>query len=426
MKKLYLVSEVLKVINNLIFIPMKTFTYFCRGLVALVAAAAFLASCSEDNLGTDNPDGPDTPGGQSPELTISEKESDLLIDYKGGDGIIVYYVSNPAEDGHVTAAVDADAASWVTEVTVDETNGLVAFNVAANLGQTSRKAEVTVTYAWGDKEQPKTVTVFQNGAPAGDPFTFSVTDITHNSAKVTVTPADTEMDYLVMYLAKEDFEKGYASDEQMYQEAMLEYAYAAEGLGYDSMLDYFEQEDVLYKGVGTIEYTEILAPETTYVVFAIGTTLGATVADMTMLTSMAYEEFTTAEAPQQELSFDFTYNSSPAGSFPPVTITVTPSDDEVWFYCEAQPASILSGGDVESYVKQYWEEWSLAPYLSRGYTVQQVLEMCCNQGVYECETYGTGEYFIFVFAPDPETGYVADLKYELFTINDDNSVTIHE
>ena len=68
MKKLYLVSEVLKVINNLIFIPMKTFTYFCRGLVALVAAAAFLASCSEDN-----PDGPDTPGGQSPELTISEK-----------------------------------------------------------------------------------------------------------------------------------------------------------------------------------------------------------------------------------------------------------------------------------------------------------------------------------------------------------------
>ena len=193
MKKLYLVSEVLKVINNLIFIPMKTFTYFCRGLVALVAAAAFLVSCSEDN-----PDGPDTPGGQSPELTISEKESDLLIDYKGEDGIIVYYVSNPAEDGHVTAAVDADAASWVTEVTVDETNGLVAFNVAANLGQTSREAKVTVTYAWGDKEQPKTVTVLQEGAPAGDPFTFSVTDITHNSAKVTVTPADTEMDYLVI------------------------------------------------------------------------------------------------------------------------------------------------------------------------------------------------------------------------------------
>ena len=30
------------------------------------------------------------------------------------------------------------------------------------------------------------------------------------------------------------------------------------------------------------------------------------------------------------------------------------------------------------------------------------------------------------FAPDPETGYVTDLKYEFFTVNEDNTVTVQQ
>lgn len=411
MKKLYLVSEVLKVINNLIFIPMKTFTYFCRGLVALVAAAAFLASCSEDN-----PDGPDTPGGQSPELTISEEESDQRIDYKGGDRIIVYYVSNPAEDGHVTAAVDADAASWVTKVTVDETNGLVAFNVAANLGQTSREAKVTVTYAWGDKEQPKTVTVLQEGAPAGDPFTFSVTDITHNSAKVTVTPADTEMDYLVMCWQKDEYEQLSGTADQLYQNAMTVLAAEADNEGYEHLQDYLEAGDVLYRGKATIDLTEYLEPETQYVAFAIGTTT-----DVVRLTDVVTSEFTTTQAPQLGITFTFEYNN-------PI-ITVTSSDENAFIYAEAIFDVVLdTEGSVEQYVERSWDA-SLNSYMGypHNYTLEESINMICSRGEMDAYIYGDGSYFVYAFSTDVETGEISDLAYEFFTVtNGEVTVTPQE
>lgn len=45
-----------------------------------------------------------------------------------------------------------------------------------------------------------------------------------------------------MYMTEEEFEKGYATDDQIYEQVMTEFAYAADALGYDSMREYFENE----------------------------------------------------------------------------------------------------------------------------------------------------------------------------------------
>ena len=325
-------------------------------------------------------------------------------------------MSNPAEDGHVTAAVDADAASWVTEVTVDETNGLVAFNVAANLGQTSRKAEVTVTYAWGDKEQPKTVTVLQEVAPAGDPFTFSVTDITHNSAKVTVTPADTEMDYLVMCWQKDEYEQLSGTADQLYQNAMTVLAAEADNEGYEHLQDYLEAGDVLYRGKATIDLTEYLEPETQYVAFAIGTTT-----DVVRLTDVVTSEFTTTQAPQLGITFTFEYNN-------PI-ITVTSSDENAFIYAEAIFDVVLdTEGSVEQYVEKSWDA-SLNSYMGypHNYTLEESINMICSRGEMDAYIYGDGSYFVYAFSTDVETGEISDLAYEFFTVtNGEVTVTPQE
>lgn len=60
-----------------------------------------------------------------------------------------------------------------------------------------------------------------------------------------------------------------------------------------------------------------------------------------------------------------------------------------------------------------------------GMSVHETIESTCSQGESTCWTYGTGEYFVFAFSPDPETGYVTDLRYELFTVNDDYTITVN-
>lgn len=398
---------------------MKTiFSLSCR-TAALTAALFFALACAEDSLNPD-PDAPETP---DPVLNVDEANSSLLFQYTGGTGEVIYYVANPAEDGHLTASADANSSPWITDITVDEVNGAVGFAVSANLGQEERSAEISLVYSWDNMQESlsRTVTVLQAASPDAKPFVFELGEVTHNSASVIVAPADQSIDYLVMYMTEEEFEKGYATDDQIYEQVMTEFAYAADALGYDSMREYFENEDVLYKGTETISWTEVLAPETAYRVIAIGTTL-----DMQRLTPMASFQFSTARAPQQGLQFEFTYNDGDLASGNLPTVVVTPSDETAWYYCEAQPAGILAGGSAEDYIDDYWVNGTLDLFLNLyGMSVQETIESTCSQGESTCWTYGTGEYFVFAFSPDPETGYVTDLRYELFTVNDDYTITVN-
>lgn len=100
---------------------MKTlFSLSCR-TAALTAALFFALACAEDSLNPDS-DAPETP---DPVLNVDEANSILLFQYTGGTGEVIYYVANPAEDGHLTASADANSSPWITDITVDEVNGAV-------------------------------------------------------------------------------------------------------------------------------------------------------------------------------------------------------------------------------------------------------------------------------------------------------------
>lgn len=384
---------------------MKTFTFF-RSAAAVLVAAAFLTGCDKEVTGGQNQE-------PAPVVNIDEESSQLQIPYEGGEGYIEFYVSNPANDGSVAATVDADNSEWVTGLSVDETNGRVSFTVAANEAEETRTAVITITYSYGgDQTAQKSASVVQEAAPAPDPFSFTIDNVTHNTLNVTVTPVDQTIDYLVMAISETEWEMGYASDEQMYQMAMETFAAEAAELGYTSMPDYFENEDVLYKGTSKVEITG-LAAETAYRVFAIGTTF-----DMHMLTPLEFAQFTTTEAPQQGVTFEFAYNNDG------FSLTVTPSDETVRYYTEATFTSALNDLDPETWVLNYWAS-TLAAYTGEpyNYTIEETVERTCSTGTQQTWLYGEGEYIVFAHTVDLETGIATDVAYRKCSMSSSGEFT---
>lgn len=90
---------------------------------------------------------------KDPVLTLTS-EATMEFTSTGGTGEITYTLENPIGTAEVTASVSAEAASWITDVVVNQNN--VTFAVAQNSDE-AREGVITVAYA----TQSFTVTVKQ-------------------------------------------------------------------------------------------------------------------------------------------------------------------------------------------------------------------------------------------------------------------------
>ena len=86
----------------------------------------------------------------APAINITS-QNPMTFNHKEQMGSITYTIDNPIEGVNLTASANA---SWISQVTVDATNGEVVFMVAANSGD-AREAAVTLTY--GMLEQKVTI-----------------------------------------------------------------------------------------------------------------------------------------------------------------------------------------------------------------------------------------------------------------------------
>ena len=86
----------------------------------------------------------------APAINITS-QNPMTFNHQEHMGSITYTIDNPIEGVNLTASANA---SWISQVTVDATNGEVVFMVAANSGD-AREAAVTLTY--GMLEQKVTI-----------------------------------------------------------------------------------------------------------------------------------------------------------------------------------------------------------------------------------------------------------------------------
>ena len=90
-------------------------------------------------------------------------ESEVSVGKDGGDVTVTYSITDPREDGQVSVNVP-DGVDWISNVNTD-TDGQVAFTVAANDGD-ARETELTFVYTYGGSEtQEFVVNVSQEGLP---------------------------------------------------------------------------------------------------------------------------------------------------------------------------------------------------------------------------------------------------------------------
>lgn len=136
------------------------------------------------------------------EVTISQaKASDITIGMlakipaAGGNASFTYSVV-AVEGATLTATVD-DETTWIHDINVTAT--AVEFVVDANTSTSERMAVITLSYAGADKD----VTITQEGAaPVGDAFEVSFSNVTSESAYVSVTPASSDVQYMILNTKK--------------------------------------------------------------------------------------------------------------------------------------------------------------------------------------------------------------------------------
>lgn len=116
-------------------------------LCALICVPAFvLASCKpeeEDNNAT-------------PEITV---KSTFEVSGEGGEQVIDYVLTNPADGGVMSAAVDAEC-DWITDIDCTE-GGKIKFNVAASDKQENRSTLMTMEYTYGKTPVVAAVNIIQ-------------------------------------------------------------------------------------------------------------------------------------------------------------------------------------------------------------------------------------------------------------------------
>lgn len=90
-------------------------------------------------------------------------DSEISVSRDGEDITVTYSITDPREDGQVSVNVP-DGVDWISNVNTD-TDGQVAFTVAANDGD-ARETELTFVYTYGGSEtQEFVVNVSQEGLP---------------------------------------------------------------------------------------------------------------------------------------------------------------------------------------------------------------------------------------------------------------------
>ena len=98
----------------------------------------------------------------APTITITT-EDPLALAADGGSFTIEYEITDPAEDGSISA--DAGDAGWITDINCD-TDGVITFSAAANDTEEERQATITVTYTYnGTETVSDAITVSQPPVP---------------------------------------------------------------------------------------------------------------------------------------------------------------------------------------------------------------------------------------------------------------------
>ena len=242
-----------------------------------------------------------------------------------------------------------------------------------------------VVFSYQNKEVgavvKKTVRTQKEGdgpTPGDFKIEITVTDITHNSAKVKVTPSDDTVDYYVNVFPKSEVER---------DGKMLEGWEFIEYYGQDPYIGNKTQKGVYERSLSG------LSSSYSYVVAAY---------DLSQDEEVVYYEFLTTKAPDVPDQFQIT-NIQPTTTG--VTFTVTPQSADEWYCAWITTKSTYESFEPESYIQGvYYGLNNIA--VDKEMTMSDYVKSIAKQGTAEWSNYDGDlkpktDYVILAFYVDP-------------------------
>ena len=332
--------------------------YFKHWALLLCAAMALtigFSSCEEEN-----PDNPDQPGNpDDPVLTIDP--TSIEINDLGGTASVAYTIEKPVEGANISVTTEQ---TWVHDFTVHEKN--INFRVDANAEAKDRTAQITFTY---DKAKAE-LTVKQLALAPNFDIQIDESKLTTQTVTFNVVPKDKEMNYVVIHITKEFYEK-LGSDDAIFAKFKEQFGSSAEFWG-ESLLEYLEKEGYLFKGDAKDIMYEGHEPDTDNYLIAFGIDY--------------YEERTTAieKAPyhtkaieMSDMTFDMTVNVDKLD----ISVGIVPSREDQYYYTSIITKKELesSGMNIEDYVQNYMNEKIQVEKMFGG-TAESAVKAQCRTG----------------------------------------------
>lgn len=241
------------------------------------------------------------------------------ISREGGSGTISYSIKNSSPEARIEALSEAE---WIRDIDCSRDN-IISFTVDENTGE-EREAVIKITYL--PQSATAEAVIVQSGEQGGGddpdpdaPFEIEISGIEMESALCSFHPKDNEMTYITACLPKEVCDE-LGSDEAIYAEWVSNlWAVATDmGMNVSDFLNKYglRSGDVRLKVNG-------LYPDTHYMVMAVGMD-----AATEQLSEIVKAEFTSLPVEMNGATFDMSYDF--VG--PSVTMNVSPSSDEIYYY----------------------------------------------------------------------------------------------
>ena len=340
------------------------------GAVLAIAAVAFVA-CQPDK-----PETPNTPKEYALEIT---SEATMEFPAEGGEGLIEWTLNQVTRTSLVPEALPtfSTEAAWITLYAEDKG----AFAVAANDGE-ARESVINIEY----KEQKFSVTVKQLGVgetpqPEAS-FNIDVQEVHAASAITQVTPADSDM-YYIMFLDEVSYLQfnGIATAEQLWQDDYT--AFESGAIANNMNLKaYMEAANVLFKGTKRVQWSSV-RPGTQSVLYVYGVEFSEDGASYEPVTDIAWEVICPDRAPLQDVEFGLDVEVKGAE----VKLNVEPENWDGYYLVKIVDYNneLYVGEGVtfgEDYMNAISDEWVnvYSSNLKAGHTMEDILDNICYKG----------------------------------------------
>lgn len=369
-------------------------------MLALGLSAGFV-SCKPDQ---EKPEPP------KDETKLEFQQTEVTVSPDGGEGSVLYTITNPVEGATLTATSDQ---TWVHDFTV--TDKAINFIADAN-DDAAREATVTVKYT---EEVSATFKVKQPESEAPFQVTIPEETITETSAIVNVYPKDKEMGYVMLSIAKDYYDT--MDETQIIAEIKALYeSYAAY---YEvSLEEFMTQNEILeYGDLENAQFTG-LDPDSENYILTVGMNTSCEAQSELVATYFRTKAV-------EKIDMDFTFEFIVDGPYVTMNVEATP-EDEYFYFDAVDPVALEESGisvdeAIEQIIAQNIEFGAIF-----GMSPEDMVKALCSLGfgTYDFELEAEKEYIGAAAGVSLAGLVITDAATENFTTGavqpSDNQITL--